>query len=318
MRRPLLVLLLATTVGAFSPVHPVDLFHHSSSSKTQVQSKRLVEETLKTLPNLFTNAAPVGVTSLTSTVALSKLVTSNADPHLEAQVLTDVSHLGLDLATFLGPGVLAIRLLAVVGRLCSMAADYLPDHTMLPEEVIFQSFMLSVALYSLGQASLVPWLANTVHNVTKRDSTVYRKLFEDAGMTWTSYKAMANYALHWMEVDANRTLNNDQYVYWLYDGHVTVQNHDNSEVSHTIVARPDQPFSGLVGEQRLVHGKTVSIRTDTPCKLLCMDVSKMETLMKNSNNFGESMKTLLFQGMEAKLTLQQQQKTTLPQSNSTA
>lgn len=36
------------------------------------------------------------------------------------QVLTDVSHISLDLASYLGPGAIALRLAAVVGRLCTM------------------------------------------------------------------------------------------------------------------------------------------------------------------------------------------------------
>jgi hypothetical protein len=60
--------------------------------------------------------------------------------------LTDVSHVIMDFAGFLALSKSMIRLYAVIGRILVIFADYLPDHSIRPEELAIQIFLLSVSL----------------------------------------------------------------------------------------------------------------------------------------------------------------------------
>ena len=69
-----------------------------------------------------------------------------------------MAHIALDL-TPLGSEILSdgsackvlVRVSAIVGRLFVMLADYLPDHSLHPEELGIQLFLLGVALKELLQ-----------------------------------------------------------------------------------------------------------------------------------------------------------------------
>ena len=66
-------------------------------------------------------------------------------PEIQAEVLTDMAHVTLDFSTFFRPNKAALRLLTVFGRLSVLTADYLPDHSILPEELAIQLFLLGVS-----------------------------------------------------------------------------------------------------------------------------------------------------------------------------
>jgi hypothetical protein len=170
----------------------------------------------------------------TTTAAAGSVIASTLiinDPAVEAHVLTDVAHVGLDLAVFMGQGVLALRLAAVLGRLCAMGADYLPDHTIIPEELVFQTAMLAFSCLGLLRAAILPSAAAAAKNIGIRDGKAFRALFAPTGLTWNTYKAMtAVGAIDW--VTLNRTeqvlandneVAGDRHVYWLYDGQMELQ-----------------------------------------------------------------------------------------------
>jgi hypothetical protein len=67
-------------------------------------------------------------------------------PDIEAEALTDMSHVVLDFSVFFSPSKQQLRLFSIVGRILVISADYIPDHTILPEELVDQLFLLGVSM----------------------------------------------------------------------------------------------------------------------------------------------------------------------------
>ena len=73
------------------------------------------------------------------------------NPIVEAEVLTDISHVMMDFAVFFTPSRSLLRCLSVVGRILVLSADYLPDHAVHPEELAVQLFLLAASLSNVGK-----------------------------------------------------------------------------------------------------------------------------------------------------------------------
>ena len=93
--------------------------------------------------------------------ASSEFVTNAAlvdDPtvDLDQRIFVDMAHAALDLPTLTrgGETSLAIlrRFIPVVGRVFVMAADYVPDHSIQPEEMLIQGVLMGVAIKDLVAA----------------------------------------------------------------------------------------------------------------------------------------------------------------------
>jgi hypothetical protein len=88
--------------------------------------------------------------------ALSAASQSLINPDVEAEVLTDMSHVLMGFSGFLTTGTPSnstLRCLSVaVGRILILFADYLPDHTVHPEELAVQLFLLTVSLNDILKA----------------------------------------------------------------------------------------------------------------------------------------------------------------------
>jgi hypothetical protein len=82
-------------------------------------------------------------------MALSTDPAVSLDPSVEAELLTGMAHLSLDFAGMFSPSKSLIRLFAVVGRIFVISADYLPDHSIHPEELLVQLFLLAVTMKEL-------------------------------------------------------------------------------------------------------------------------------------------------------------------------
>jgi hypothetical protein len=90
----------------------------------------------------------------------SDAVSALLPPDIEAEVLADVSH-ALDLSGFFSRCKSRLRLFSIVGRIFSIYADYLPDHTILPEELAVQLFFLGVSMREIMKfARVVKILSN--------------------------------------------------------------------------------------------------------------------------------------------------------------
>ena len=68
------------------------------------------------------------------------------DSNMEAEVLTDIAHVTMDLFGFASPSKLLLRYLSVVGRVFVIGADYVVDHSIHPEELAIQLFLMGIAV----------------------------------------------------------------------------------------------------------------------------------------------------------------------------
>jgi hypothetical protein len=227
------------------------------------------------------------------------------DPRVEAEVLTDFAHIGLDLSTYLGPATPALRLGVVIGRLCAIASDYIPDQYMNPEEIIFQGTMLCLASAAFLQ-SFLPILLGATAKTTFRDKQAQRML-QGVGITWTQYKAMAAVSLDWVQLDPYEYVEDDEdCMYWLYDGYVHL--HAGKNVQR-ITARSGYnsllgDFSSLLheNEKKSVKQKPLIKVGSSGATLLRIDTQKLSTLMKHDQSLAESIRSLLVKGMTKKLS----------------
>jgi hypothetical protein len=80
--------------------------------------------------------------------------TALLDPNVEAEVLTDMSHLALDFTSLLNSSSkkALLKRSLVIGRVLVILADYLPDHSIHPEELVIQLFMLGLAIKNLASS----------------------------------------------------------------------------------------------------------------------------------------------------------------------
>ena len=90
----------------------------------------------------------VGVTS-----SRQAMLPGSISTDFEAQVLTDLSHIALDFTGFL-PHSSAEKLClmwfgSILGRIFVISADYLPDHSVNPEELFVQGVLLSAAIVDI-------------------------------------------------------------------------------------------------------------------------------------------------------------------------
>mmetsp|Transcript_62524 Transcript_62524/g.69955 ORF Transcript_62524/g.69955 Transcript_62524/m.69955 type:complete len:94 (+) Transcript_62524:183-464(+) len=65
---------------------------------------------------------------------------------VEAEVLTAMAHLTMDFTALAKPSKNLIRLFVVIGRMLVISADYVADHSIHPEELLIQLFLMSVAI----------------------------------------------------------------------------------------------------------------------------------------------------------------------------
>jgi hypothetical protein len=74
---------------------------------------------------------------------------------MEAEVLTDMSNLlALDFKSIMNSSKALLKMTSVIGRVLVIFADYIPDHSIHPEELVFQLFMLGVAIKNLTSPSM--------------------------------------------------------------------------------------------------------------------------------------------------------------------
>jgi hypothetical protein len=101
-------------------------------------------------PLLRTTMSSLQLIIMTPTSSSSALL----DPNMEAEVFTDMSHLALDFTSVMNSSKALLKMTSVIGRMLVILADYIPDHSIHPEELVFQLFMLGVAIKNLATTSM--------------------------------------------------------------------------------------------------------------------------------------------------------------------
>ena len=105
--------------------------------------------------------AEVGMLAFSDLSKLAAVVAGSSMDHLDseaqAEVIADMSHVTMDFSGFLvsiGSSTSALKtfnqVCAVAGRMLVLMADWLPDHSITPEQLAIQLFFLVVSLRSSG------------------------------------------------------------------------------------------------------------------------------------------------------------------------
>jgi hypothetical protein len=165
------------------------------------------------------------------------LAHSRPPPTVEAEILSDMAHVAVDLIGFLNPELLWLRLSTLLGRLMFMAADYDVDQRISTEEIFFQGGMLALSAKqftsSWCQMSGGASIAQTYGEVSFRERVVYQVIFSPAGLSWLQFRSLVATCIDWVEAQPNETLdtinqNGEQVAYWLYNGQITVRHRTDS------------------------------------------------------------------------------------------
>eukprot|EP00594_Rhizosolenia_setigera_P004303 CAMPEP_0178941574 /NCGR_PEP_ID=MMETSP0789-20121207/1484_1 /TAXON_ID=3005 /ORGANISM="Rhizosolenia setigera, Strain CCMP 1694" /LENGTH=393 /DNA_ID=CAMNT_0020620827 /DNA_START=1679 /DNA_END=2860 /DNA_ORIENTATION=- len=131
----------------------------------------------------------------------------SGDPNLvESVLLQDLSHVGMDLSVFIfgKDSTTALRFANLIGRILGIFSDYAIDHSIRPDELVFQVAMLGMSSVLLW-SDIAPKLRTLNYGGSKqpfkkRDVVAYRKIFEPVGLSWQQYKTLlANDALQWVD-----------------------------------------------------------------------------------------------------------------------
>ena len=75
-----------------------------------------------------------------------ELELATTKPEVEAGFFSGMSHLALDFSGLLNPSRQLLRLCSVIGRVFVLCADYVPDHSIQPQEFGIQLLLLSLAM----------------------------------------------------------------------------------------------------------------------------------------------------------------------------
>ena len=190
----------------------------------------------------------------------------------EAELLNGLAHMALDFSALWGAATLALRLAAVVGRMCVVASDFAPDKEILPDELAFQLGLLFIAFNALINCALPKIRASLAPPLmTSQDRQAFRALFRPAGLSWAQYRELNLCAMDWVTVEPGAVVTSDEQggidyhggdgdsVYWLYRGEVEV--HSGDKLLHNVSrgltednkTKEDQQAAGLglFGEMRL-------------------------------------------------------------------
>lgn len=251
--------------------------------------------------------------SVVTTPSAMSTLSSAAAPFVEAEIFGDAAHVVLDLTSILRSDSLTIRIAAVVGRLLSIASDYVPDHSMLPEEFAFQGIGLWFAVAGLVK-TLAPLLQVQMDHdetdavTTLRDRKCFASLFRPAGLDWMQYKWLhAVGALEWKELrpGAIVTATDDHELCWLYRSEVLVQREDNT------VQTINPTTCRLLGDLAFAAPTKASSRLSVPkmtasagadgATVLRMDTSKLKKLMEGDRALDRGIRNILFEGMQEQL-----------------
>jgi hypothetical protein len=135
--------------------------HATKSHQNMDTSTSLSAFTMMLLPDdldvdspLLTTMSSLLLTSMWS--AIWHCSSTLLDPNVEAEVLIDMSHIALDFTLLLNSSSFnaLLKKTSVIGRVLVIFADYIPDHSIHPEELVMQLIMLALAVKKLLSPSM--------------------------------------------------------------------------------------------------------------------------------------------------------------------
>eukprot|EP00547_Thalassionema_nitzschioides_P007360 CAMPEP_0194209986 /NCGR_PEP_ID=MMETSP0156-20130528/7925_1 /TAXON_ID=33649 /ORGANISM="Thalassionema nitzschioides, Strain L26-B" /LENGTH=268 /DNA_ID=CAMNT_0038937259 /DNA_START=313 /DNA_END=1119 /DNA_ORIENTATION=- len=247
----------------------------------------------------------------------SSALSAIMDPFVEAELFNDAAHVALDLTQFLGPATVAIRLFAVLGRIFCITSDYLPDHAINPEELVFQFTMLALASTAFGQ-SLNSIVLSYGKELTMRDRKCFASLFYPGGVSWMQYKMLTASVLEWEEVAPGSVITSDEFeidlkqsLYWLYSGEATVEFQGRvlqEVVPKTVHLFGDLTFAPNKGRKKLVsaarsYPKTTMRAGAKGAKVLRINTPKLQTLMEQDDSLDRAIREILLEAMQERIAM---------------
>jgi len=258
------------------------------------------------------------VPSLPSSVSPAATVASAlSDPFVESELLTDAAHVALDMTSLLGSSMVVLKIAVVVGRLFSIGADWLPDHTILPEELVFQTGMLAAGCVSLA-SSILPMAKAAAHTSSTplRDGKMFKLLWKPLGLSWLQSKMLWSQGIvQWREVAAGTVLDSSK-MYGLWSGHVdVVSSSEPNRVIHSLERTAGGQASNHLlwaNEHLLAHTLKTTTRTTqepshlraaTTSRVLEFDTTKLAEALKVDPSMDTPFRHLLLQSMQDKLHL---------------
>uniref|UniRef100_A0A7S1GPD2 Uncharacterized protein n=1 Tax=Cyclophora tenuis TaxID=216820 RepID=A0A7S1GPD2_CYCTE len=211
-----------------------------------------------------------------------------------------------------------------------MASDYIPDHAMLPEELVFHVVMLGIAINGLIEAVL-PVIQAKSTRTTIRDGRCYHKVFRKAGIPWLKYKVMAVQTFAWVQLDpgmpvASQLSNNStEHLIWPYAGEVHVPTrhgiivHKEGGLGHLL---RDLEFARQIGvvdnnnnnnykynnynyendDANHSNSPPTTIRAGPQgATVLMIDTASLVRLMKTDQVLADGIRSVLFNGMQERI-----------------
>lgn len=212
---------------------------------------------------LSKRAASIAFTTLIPATILFGIINSHpwgleANPSIEAEVLSDMSHVALDFLTLLNPDTLILRAASVIGRILSMTSDYVLDNKISPDDLIFQTGTLTASTILLAKSAfplLSMGMAEERKIITFRDKSAYQTIFRPAGISWMQYlMLLGTGTMEWIDYLPPKTVlpisssieqEEEQHVYWLYQGDVEIQYYGNSEAVQYLDMRRGKSLGSL-------------------------------------------------------------------------
>ena len=302
-----------STLSSF-PANPATLSRSNTSEKNTLKRKHLacLGALLPPLSDIDLTLCSPLVTAWTMMISTEPVklgastvpIDSIMDPFVESEVLGDLSHVAFDLTTLLGPTTVTLRLAMVVGRILSMAADYVPDHAMLPEELVFQHIMLFLATRRLIQVAL-PLLRTDSAKPSVRDRRCYHRLFRKAGISWLQYKTISTQAFEWVAMPPDSHLVAESSLVWSYQGEVEVLSQETSLPQQGRHLLGDMEFARQIGVVDKDSGKKTSptiVRAGQgEATVLMIDTEKLAKLMKHDEQISDGIRLVICNGMLARI-----------------
>ena len=195
-----------------------NIAHHRTQTYFEMKQQNLIEFKVSTASG-----------ELASFQDLPSQMMVSSNPNMEAEVFADIAHLALDFATIFAADTIKLRALIFVGRLCSILADYVPDHSMTFDEVVFQTTMLTIAgtkLYKLAVPALSA-LSTMNEKSSFQDLKIYRSTFQPAGFSYLDYHIISK-SFEWVDLHANAALVEEEKdfpsLFLIYQGQVYTTN----------------------------------------------------------------------------------------------
>jgi len=225
------------------------------------------------------------------------------DPLVESNVLNDMGHVLLDGFTFLSrSSQIRSKIFTILGRISVIASDYIPDHTINPDELFFQLFMLTVAITSLSQDLLL--LGTKIYSTSFREKRIYVRFFRDSGLAWNEYKLIFSKAFKWVEIQPFTTILQDSTIgsdfLWVYDG--TVEAGLNGSMLKYFER------NSVVGLEQIVEEKQLGKETsnivfrsgEKGASLLKVNLKKISEQMNEDDSLQEFCRTLMCKVVKSK------------------